>query len=198
MLLTMTSLACCSGFVDAGSPTGTIQSISGISYYEALPDEKEKSHENAMIICPDVFGWSLPNVRLLADGFAKALKIPCLVPDMFVKGTDIPATVFDSMQCLTTNPKNAGFLSKVSAIGQLMWYMPAFALSNTITRNTKTIVDFMDALQQVHAYKGFVMQGYCWGGRMVVKLAQGDQGPAGRNLPILAISSNHPGKLYII
>lgn len=41
--------------------------------------------KGVIVIIPDVFGWVLPNVRLLADGFARKTGLTVYVPD-FMSG----------------------------------------------------------------------------------------------------------------
>lgn len=41
--------------------------------------------KGVIVIIPDVFGWILPNVRLLADGFARKTGLTVYVPD-FMSG----------------------------------------------------------------------------------------------------------------
>jgi dienelactone hydrolase len=193
----MPSVSCCSGFIDSGEPSGKVKSIAEISYYEAIPSGSLGSNSNsskthALILCTDVFGWSLPNARLLADGFAETLGIPCFVPDL-LDGTDLPSHLMENIQCLTTNPKGLGIFSKIHAISSLFWYFPAFVLSNSMAKNMGRLVKFMKAMD----FQGYILQGYCWGGRLAIKAAQGTSGPAAEQLPILAICSNHPGKKEI-
>lgn len=41
--------------------------------------------KGVIVIIPDVFGWILPNVRLLADGFARKTGLTVYAPD-FMSG----------------------------------------------------------------------------------------------------------------
>lgn len=42
--------------------------------------------KGVIVIIPDVFGWVLPNVRLLADGFARKTGLTVYVPDFMSGG----------------------------------------------------------------------------------------------------------------
>lgn len=76
----MSSPCCVAGFVDSGIPTGSEQLVAGISCYVAAP---ETATTKAIVIATDVFGFKLPNVRLIADGYARR-GFYCIVPNLLV------------------------------------------------------------------------------------------------------------------
>ena len=78
----MSQIACCGGFLDKGSPLGEEAKIAGIDCYvtNQSPSNKE---ESVVILATDVFGYKLPNARLIADAFSKELGVKCIIPDLF-------------------------------------------------------------------------------------------------------------------
>ena len=83
----MSQLACCGGFIDEGQPSGKEENITGVDCYVAIPasdsGKSQASSTAVVVIATDVFGFRLPNARLIADSFAKELSVKCIVPDLF-------------------------------------------------------------------------------------------------------------------
>lgn len=84
----MSQVACCGGFIDEGQPSGKEENIGGVNCYVAVSPSgiADDSHTNSnafVVIATDVFGFRLPNARLIADSFAKELSVKCIVPDLF-------------------------------------------------------------------------------------------------------------------
>jgi hypothetical protein len=82
----MSQVACCGGFIDEGQPSGKEETIAEVNCYVATPQSGNGSQTNTnsfVVIATDVFGFRLPNARLIADSFAKELSIKCIVPDLF-------------------------------------------------------------------------------------------------------------------
>lgn len=69
-----------SGHIHDGTPKGTEQTIAGLPTYVASP--KDGSKDKTVIFITDIFGYKLPNVRILADEYAdQGLRV--LIPDLF-------------------------------------------------------------------------------------------------------------------
>lgn len=68
---------CCKeGFKWAGNPVGKETTIASNKTY-VTGDNKDV----AIVIVHDVFGWTLPNLRLLADHFAKEADATVYLPE---------------------------------------------------------------------------------------------------------------------
>lgn len=68
---------CCkSGFKWDGQPTGTETKLGEVDAY-VTGDSKSA----AVLIIADIFGWTLTNVRVLADHFAKEANVTVYLPD---------------------------------------------------------------------------------------------------------------------
>jgi len=70
---------CKTGFAWEGKPTGKETTLSKNKAYVA-GDNKDA----AILIVADIFGWTLPNIRLLADTYAKEANATVYVPDLYV------------------------------------------------------------------------------------------------------------------
>ncbi len=95
--------ACCSGTVDQGTPSGVESSVCSINCYTA---GTLSLGNPVVVVATDIFGYKLPNARLLADKFA-AKGFYAVVPDLFC-GTEPDADVMDDL--LLLNDAKAPFL----------------------------------------------------------------------------------------
>lgn len=73
------SNCCKEGFKWNGSPVGKESTVAGKNVY-VTGDNKDA----AVLLVHDVFGWTLPNLRLLADHYAKEANVTAYLPDLFV------------------------------------------------------------------------------------------------------------------
>jgi dienelactone hydrolase len=80
------SACCASGTVAQGHPSGHVEQINGLECYVSPP--KDQSTHRSIVIISDIFGFALPNVRLLADSYARA-GFFVYVPD-FHQGDSLP------------------------------------------------------------------------------------------------------------
>jgi dienelactone hydrolase len=174
--------------VDTGVPVGSIISVAGIQCYLASPEsESEVTNKGTLIvIASDVFGFTLPNTRLIADKFAKECGAICVVPDILF-GPVLPFNLMDAIDDL--GDKSAGFFKKLYAIARLLWWLPGF-----ITRNTdKKCLGRIEAVVSEYkkrGYKKIALQGYCFGGHKAIKIAQ-------KTDVVDVICAAHPGSVSV-
>ena len=74
-----------SGTLHRETPTGRVTTLHGLPAYVAEPPSG--SPKGIIVIIPDAFGWELPNIRALADHYAKRGDFRVYVPD-FMNGDD--------------------------------------------------------------------------------------------------------------
>lgn len=70
---------CASGSLHTGTPTGRIEKVHGLNCY--IADPPSDNPKGIVVIIPDVFGWELPNSRILADEYAKKGNFIVYLPD---------------------------------------------------------------------------------------------------------------------
>lgn len=70
---------CKQGFKWDGASVGTETKLNNIPTY-VTGDNKDA----AILIVTDIFGWKLPNIRIIADHYAKEACATVYVPDLFV------------------------------------------------------------------------------------------------------------------
>lgn len=100
--------ACCmSGQLhNHASPTGTETTIGDVKAYVAEPESKDKSR--TLIFLTDIFGYELPNTRLLADLYAKE-GFYVVIPDI-LSGDPLPISFLQSVEPPLKDKKQAGLI----------------------------------------------------------------------------------------
>jgi len=163
----MSSLACCAGTLDLGTPTGKVELLGGTECYVAQQVGSEPP-EFAIILITDVFGFKLNNIRLMADKFAlKSPKIICVVPDIF-HGTEVPDFLFAKLEHLMS--PTSSFFNKVDAFGSLLYHFPGFIMRNSFAKGEAIIINVINALRSELNVKKVATSGFCWGGTISIKL----------------------------
>ena len=74
-----THAACTEGTYWPGTTNGTEAKLDSTNVYVS-----GSNSEVAVLIVSDVFGWKLPNSRLLADHFAREANLTVYLPDLYV------------------------------------------------------------------------------------------------------------------
>lgn len=144
---------CVTGHVHAGAPTGSIETVGGLRTYVARPAADAAVPKTAVLIATDIFGVDLPNVRLIADGFA-ARGLLTFVPDLH-GGDSVPA---DALQ--QTPPKVD---------------LPAWMTKHGVPETMPLLRAVVDDLRgDKWGIERLAAQGYCWGARFVVLMAATD------------------------
>lgn len=75
---------CATGSLHTGTPAGREEKIHGLDCYIAEPNPGTKV-KGIVVIIPDIFGWTLPNSRILADQYAQKGGFQVFLPD-FMNG----------------------------------------------------------------------------------------------------------------
>lgn len=128
---------CKSGFNWNGKPTGSETTLGKNKTY-VTGDNKDA----AVLIIHDIFGWTFPNLRLLADHFAKEANVTVYLPDFFDGEVIEPETM--------TNPEKRA----------------QFSIPDFLSRHGKEIrfPEILEAAKALKAqYKKTAAIGYCYG-----------------------------------
>jgi dienelactone hydrolase len=155
----MSSIACCQGFEDSGTPTGKEIEIDGITCYLA-PGTKDT--RVAIVITTDIFGFQPPNPRLIADGFSECFGCNVYIPDLF-NGAQADLAMQDHMRIATD--ANSSFFSRgyrfFGVVSIILPFLIRNSLASSVSRTTKVIAHLKaNGVEQVF------VQGYCWGGKV--------------------------------
>ncbi|KAK7409230.1 hypothetical protein QQX98_008606 [Neonectria punicea] len=155
---------CLKGFQWDGEPVGRTDKLEGTDVYIT----GSSSHAGILLI-PDLFGWSFPNIRLLADHYAQEADATVYVPDFF-GGEVLP---FDLIR-----DEKWGDLDLAGFIGR-----------NSRAVREPLLFACARALRRSHAKVGAV--GYCYGGWAVFRLGAREHQP-----PLVdCVTAGHPSML---
>ncbi|KAJ1552911.1 hypothetical protein HK405_009595 [Cladochytrium tenue] len=172
---------CCrTGYFWAGrEPQGTVEQVGGVAAYVARPRTPTAppsgggAQTRHVVIVTDVFGHTLPNVRLLADAFADRGFV-CTVPDI-LGGDAIKVELAD-----LAASKPAGLFGAVSKAARMAMALPPM-LGWFSRHDSPSIMPVLEAV--VRELRGgdsggadsskVAVVGYCFGG-LYAALAAGD------------------------
>lgn len=162
---TMSIAPCClKGFEWAGTSTGRVEKLANNAAYVAGDNP-----DAAVLIVHDLLGWTYPNVRLLADHYAKEADVTVYVPDFF--GDEVV---------------------DFEAVDNEQW--DKIDLQGMMQRNSRQIREpeiFGCARALRSQYKTLGAIGFCWGGWAVFRLGAKEHQP-----PLVdCISVGHPSLL---
>lgn len=158
------SSCCTKGFKWDGEPTGRTERLEDLDCYVT-----GKNTKAAVLIIHDLFGWTLPNIRLLADHYAKEADVTAYVPDFF-QGDSLP------FELLTAE--------KWSEMD-----MPGFLARNSREIREPQIFSFARALREKYDKLGAI--GFCYGGWAVFRLGAKEHVPS----LVDCVTSAHPSLL---
>ena len=175
-------MSCCTtGYLDVGETTGTLGTLGGVNAYFARPAAPS---EKALLICTDVFGFELINVRLIADIVCKETGFLVVVPDLF-DGDALPVSLIDMMD---EKPKSVwGSISRGARMfGSVFSMLPWITRHGDASIRPKLEAIVTD-LRTTHGVKRLAAQGFCWGGRYSILLAGTDR--------VDVCINNHPSRV---
>mmetsp|Transcript_8038 Transcript_8038/g.24163 ORF Transcript_8038/g.24163 Transcript_8038/m.24163 type:complete len:286 (+) Transcript_8038:52-909(+) len=163
---TMSCPSCLLGSVDDGTPTGKEMVVAGVPTYRALPESGVSDH--AILIMTDLFGWKLPNARIVADKIAE-LGYQVYVPDLF-NGDPVPSDTLDFVAFPAPS-----FFGRVFQFFKLLYRIPwlIFWLRRHGAKTTYPIaLRVCEGLRDPsYGIKKIAAQGYCYGGIFSILLA---------------------------
>jgi dienelactone hydrolase len=168
------SSCCLSGTVHVGTPKGREDTINGLDTYISEPEGG--STAKSVIFLVDIFGWKFPNVRLLADNYAKA-GLYCYIPDLH-QGDSLPISFLQNIEPPLKDQEQAGLIDKAkntAIIGTTL--MPWLAKRPDAV--VQPMIDgFVNSVRQISGTQKVGAIGFCWGGRYAILQAYGkDQTP---------------------
>ncbi|KAK3685305.1 dienelactone hydrolase [Podospora appendiculata] len=165
---------CLKAFEWDGAPTGTETTIPGT----AQPAYVTGSNQDAAIlVVHDLFGWTFPNNRLLADHYAREVGATVYLPDFF-GGEVVPF-----------EPVLAGRFEELDMAGWL-------ARNGRAVREPE-IFAYARALRRKYARLGAV--GFCYGGWAVFRLgaASSKDVEGGTRSLVDAVTAGHPSLMTL-
>ncbi|KAF9884528.1 hypothetical protein FE257_001473 [Aspergillus nanangensis] len=170
----MACSGCFSGTVNSDTPTGTVATIHGLPTYVARP---KGPAQGIVVYIPDLFGWELPNARLLADKYASKSGFTVYLPD-FMNGHAASLSTLHAMESLLAPASLVTTLvRKPIWFAQIIRAAVPFFIMNRQSVIQPRIKTFHAALRADSAtnFMKIGSAGFCWGGFHTVHLCQDDQ-----------------------
>ncbi|CAD0088925.1 unnamed protein product [Aureobasidium vineae] len=162
---------CASGSLHTGTPTGAISKLHDLDVYIASPPSN-RPPKGIVVILPDIFGWTLPNTRILADSFAAKGDFLVMLPD-FMDGNVFPQDLIISIKALDATGLFA-CVTKAYHFLKLVWRGWPFLKNDKARLVRPRVRKFFRKLQFSHPGLFVAAAGYCWGGQWAVELCKYD------------------------
>jgi dienelactone hydrolase len=166
----MLSKCCEQAFIWPGSPSGSETLLGGIPAYVS---SAEPNNTGVILYIHDIFGWKLPNARILADMLAEKSGMRVVVPDFYRGETWVLESNVDQIRAQSL-PENDRF-SHIKPTDNLIVTSNAFDFIKRF--ETEAVLAQMDAvldaIKTTYKPTKIFSTGYCWGGRYSVLLGRG-------------------------
>jgi dienelactone hydrolase len=183
------------GTVHKGLPKGKEETIHGLNTYVI---GNRVNPRGIIVIYSDVFGLSLPNNKLIADGYAKSGEWLVYLPDFFkgdpltLRFAEVAIPVDASKQ--STFAKYTGLLATAPSL--IMW-MTRHKQGPT----NKVCMDFLEALRRgTPRNQKIGITGTCWGGKYAIRAGLKSHMIEldGEKVPLVdAVVAMHPSNLVL-
>ncbi|KAG8866689.1 hypothetical protein FRC20_007786 [Serendipita sp. 405] len=169
---------CVEGHRLPGEPKGTLLPtiapldayfISGHGTTEVPSSASFTKTKNAIVIMTDIFGLSIPNLKVVADILASQLNTDVWVPDIFRGNTPVREDAISDL--IFDEPGKA--LSWWQTIRKYIVYMRAMPALKSFRPDIQDpwAIEFLTNLRSECKYDKITVVGYCWGGGIAVRLA---------------------------
>jgi len=163
------SECCLSGKVQTGKPTGTVEEIGTLKTYVSAPENNSKA--KVVIFITDIFGYEFPNVRLLADNYAKE-GFFALIPDLH-EGDSLPKEFLQDVEPPLPVRENLSLVEKTTKTAKVGATLGPWLREHREAVSKPLMDGFIQAVRYLPGVDKVGVIGFCWGGRYAILQAHG-------------------------
>ncbi|KAK4616884.1 uncharacterized protein CLAFUR5_20294 [Fulvia fulva] len=150
------------------TPSGKEEEIGGLQVYVARPEND--SVTKSVIFLADIFGWRLPNVRLLADNYAKS-GFTAYIPDIH-DGDFLPIDFLDTAEPPLPKREARSLTDSAAATASIGAMLGPWLIKHREAVARPVIEGFINHVRGVPGTDKVGAIGFCWGGRYAILAAQ--------------------------
>ncbi|KAK6429759.1 hypothetical protein LTR95_014091 [Oleoguttula sp. CCFEE 5521] len=188
------SSCCLSGVVNNGKPKGMERTVGGLPCYVAEPEDN--STTKTVIFLVDIFGWKLPNTRLLADSYARA-GFTAYIPDVH-DGDSLSPSFLQTVEPQLPEREKQTVLEKTAATAQVGATLGPWLIKHREGVSRPLIESFIAQVRLVPGTDKVGVIGFCWGGRYAILAGQHPlSGPGSDNKGVDAVFACHPSLVSV-
>ncbi|KAK0261833.1 hypothetical protein LTR29_005818 [Friedmanniomyces endolithicus] len=187
------SSCCLSGKIREGKPKGTEKDINGIPTYVAEPENGDKT--KTIVFLVDIFGWTLPNVRLLADSYAAA-GFTAYIPDVH-SGDSIDESFLQTVEPPLAVRDQQSVVDKTASGAKIGATLGPWLVSHREAVARPIIENFIDKVRYIPGTNKVGVIGFCWGGRYAILAAQKPFSGSSEGKGVNAAYACHPSLVSI-
>ncbi|MCJ1478034.1 hypothetical protein MMC13_006709 [Lambiella insularis] len=163
------SSCCLSGTLHSGTPKGHVEEIGGLQTYVSEPESKSKA--KTVIFIVDIFGWELPNVRLLADIYA-GHGFYCYIPDLH-SGDSLPYSFLQNVEPSLKTQEQLTMVDKAKNAAIVPTTLGPWLIKHREGVSAPMLDGFVNAVRMIPGTNKIGAIGFCWGGRYAILQAHG-------------------------
>lgn len=162
--------ACClSGVIQSGRPSGSVETIGGLQTYVAEPESHSKA--KSIVFLTDLFGWELPNVRLLADEYARA-GFYAYIPDILF-GDSVPIDYLQNIEPPLKAQENLSLVDKAKNAAVVPTVLGPWMVKHREAVTRPLVDGFINTVRMIPGTNTIGAIGFCFGGRYAILQAHG-------------------------
>ncbi|KAK5123950.1 hypothetical protein LTR85_002147 [Meristemomyces frigidus] len=161
------SACCLSGKIQEGKPKGREEEIAGLPTYVAEPENGDKTRTIVFLV--DIFGWKLPNVRLLADEYAAA-GFTAYIPDVH-SGDSIDESFLQTVEPPLPQREALSLTERATSTASVGATLGPWLLKHREAVARPIIENFIDKVRYIPGTDKVGAIGFCWGGRYAILAA---------------------------